>query len=29
MSLENLIGLVLSVLALFYLGFAMLQPERF
>jgi hypothetical protein len=29
MSFENLIGLVLSVLALFYLGFSMLQPERF
>jgi hypothetical protein len=29
MSFENLIGLLLSIFALFYLGFAMLQPERF
>ena len=29
MTFENIVGLVLSVAALFYLGFAMLQPERF
>jgi K+-transporting ATPase KdpF subunit len=29
MSLEYLVGLVLSVLLLAYLGYALLRPERF
>ncbi len=29
MSLENVVGLVLSVLLLAYLAFALLRPERF
>lgn len=29
MSLEYVVGLVLSVLLLVYLGYALLKPERF
>ncbi len=29
MSLEHLVGLVLSVLLLAYLGYALLKPEKF
>jgi K+-transporting ATPase KdpF subunit len=29
MSLEHVVGIVLSVLLLAYLGYALLKPERF
>ncbi len=29
MSLESIIGLVLSIMVLVYLGYALLKPEKF